>query len=50
MSKIIFLLVKFNRYEELTYGLTSWLNKANCRIHGTTKKIPKELFEKRGIK
>ena len=37
---------KFNRYEELTYGLTSWLNKANCRIHGTTKKIPKELFEK----
>ena len=36
---------KFNRYEELIYNLTSWLNRANSRIHGTTKKIPRELFE-----
>lgn len=36
---------KFHRYEELIHDLANWLNKANNRIHGTTKKIPQELFE-----
>ena len=36
---------KFNAFAELTSSLTRWLNRANIRVHGTTKRIPKELFE-----
>lgn len=33
-------------YEEYKDGLKSWLDEiCNVRIHGTTKKIPKEVFE-----
>lgn len=37
---------KFKTYDELTYNLQRWLNRVNNRVHGTTKKIPKELFDK----
>lgn len=37
---------KFKTYEELTSNLECWLNRANRRVHGTTKQIPKEIFDK----
>ena len=36
---------KFKNEDELNYRLKKWNAKANTRIHGTTKKIPKEVFE-----
>jgi hypothetical protein len=36
----------FNNFADLNYSLTRWLDKANNRIHGTTKRVPKELFDK----
>lgn len=35
----------FKSADELDNRLASWLEKANRRIHGTTKKIPQEVFE-----
>lgn len=36
----------FNNYNELVNGLRDWLNnKCNMRVHGTTKRVPRELFE-----
>jgi transposase len=35
---------KFNSYQELTVSLSEWTKKKNQRIHGTTKKVPEELF------
>ncbi len=38
---------KFNTKQQTENRLRDWLNnKCNCRTHGTTKKIPRELFEK----
>jgi len=38
--------LSFKTYEEYTDKLKSWLDDiCNVRIHGTTKKIPKEVFE-----
>ena len=36
----------FKTFDQLVSELNNWLeNKCNARVHGTTKKIPKELFE-----
>ncbi|MCK4309332.1 MAG: IS21 family transposase [Candidatus Atribacteria bacterium] len=37
---------KFSNEQELKEKLNRWCNKVNYRIHGTTKKVPKEVFEK----
>jgi len=37
---------KFKDSTDLDRQLKNWLNKANKRVHGTTKKIPIEIFEK----
>nr|WP_207751262.1 IS21 family transposase [Anaeromonas frigoriresistens] len=38
----------FNSYEEYKKGLSNWLeNRCNSRIHGTTKRIPKEVFQEK---
>jgi len=37
---------KFNTNQELNIALRNWLDgKCNLRLHGTTKKIPKEVFD-----
>lgn len=36
----------FNSYIELNVALERWQENANMRIHGTTKRIPREIFEK----
>lgn len=36
---------KFESYNELETCLRRWQENANLRIHGTTKKVPKELFD-----
>jgi len=36
---------KFKNGDDLDRQLTRWQEKANDRVHGTTKKIPRELFE-----
>ena len=36
---------KFKNEDELNYRLKKWNARANTRIHGTTKKIPIEVFE-----
>lgn len=36
---------KFDNENDLNLRLKKWLEKANGRIHGTTKKIPQEVFE-----
>jgi transposase len=36
----------FNSYTELEVALERWQENANMRVHGTTKKIPVELFAK----
>lgn len=39
---------KFNTADDLQKQLLFWLNnKCNVRIHGTTRKVPKELFEEK---
>jgi len=35
---------KFTNYQELATNLKHWLDRQNQRLHGTTKKIPKEVF------
>ena len=35
---------KFKDYDEMQKELGLWLEKANSRVHRTTKKVPKELF------
>lgn len=35
---------EFNSYNELTSSLARWQEKANLRIHGTTKQVPQEVF------
>lgn len=35
----------FESYGDMISKLACWLEKANGRMHGTTKKIPRELFE-----
>ena len=37
---------KFKNENDLNYQLKKWNEKANTRIHGTTKKVPIDLFEK----
>ena len=37
---------KFSNEQELKEKLNRWCNKVNYRIHGTTRKVPKEVFEK----
>lgn len=39
----------FNNFTDLNYSLNKWLDKANTRIHGTTKSIPLELFNKQEL-
>jgi transposase len=34
----------FDNYSDLAFALNNWLDKANSRLHGTTRKIPAELF------
>jgi len=36
---------KFIHYQDMVDGLKAWLEKKNWRLHGTTKKIPRELFD-----
>jgi transposase len=36
---------KFKNEDDLNYQLNKWLDKANSRIHGTTKKVPLKFFE-----
>jgi len=36
---------KFKNADDIDRQLTNWQEKANNRIHGTTKKVPRELFE-----
>jgi len=36
---------KFASGDELDRRLKNWLKKANARVHGTTKKVPVEIFE-----
>jgi transposase len=38
---------KFRDSDDLDRQLSNWLEKANNRVHGTTKKIPKEQFEQK---
>jgi transposase len=35
---------KFSNYQELTASLKKWLDKQTQRVHGTTKKVPREIF------
>jgi hypothetical protein len=35
---------KFTNYQDMVTSLKQWLEKQNQRIHGTTRKRPKELF------
>ncbi len=35
----------FKNGDDLDQRLTLWLAKANARVHGTTKKVPQEVFE-----
>jgi transposase len=35
---------KFTNYQELANSLKLWLAKKNQRLHGTTKKVPQEVF------
>jgi len=37
---------KFSDEQDLKEKLARWCNKVNYRIHGTTRKVPKEVFEK----
>jgi len=37
---------KFRNEQELKERLNGWCNKVNDRIHGTTRKVPREVFEK----
>jgi len=37
---------KFRNEQELKERLNRWCNKVNYRIHGTTRKVPREVFEK----
>ena len=37
---------KFTNEDDLNRQLKNWLIKANSRIHGTTKKVPIQVFEK----
>jgi len=37
---------KFSNEQELKERLNRWCNKVNYRIHGTTRKVPREVFEK----
>jgi transposase len=37
---------KFKNEDDLNHQLKNWLTKANTRIHGTTKDIPVEVFDK----
>jgi len=37
---------KFSNEQEIKERLNRWCNKVNYRIHGTTRKVPKEVFEK----
>ncbi|MGB2783535.1 MAG: IS21 family transposase [Atribacterota bacterium] len=37
---------KFRNEQELKERLNRWCNKINYRIHGTTRKVPREVFEK----
>ena len=37
---------KFSGEEDVQERLTRWNTKTNHRIHGTTRKVPKEVFEK----
>jgi len=37
---------KFRNEQELKERLNGWCNKINYRIHGTTRKVPREVFEK----
>lgn len=37
---------KFSSYNELTSSLTKWQERVNTRVHGTTRKVPNELFAK----
>lgn len=36
---------KFESYSELESSLARWQERANLRIHGTTKKVPNEIFK-----
>lgn len=36
---------KFNGHDEMIKQLSRWQEKANQRVHGTTKKVPQVLFE-----
>jgi transposase len=36
---------EFTDYADMTKKLEYWLDRVNTRIHGTTKKVPKSLFE-----
>ncbi len=37
---------EFVSHTDLNQRLSTWINDvANCRIHGTTQKVPKEVFE-----
>lgn len=36
---------KFKNEDDLNFHLKKWIEKANARIHGTTKKVPQEIFE-----
>jgi transposase len=37
---------KFSNEQELKERLNRWCNKVNYRIHGTSRKVPREVFEK----
>jgi len=37
---------KFSNEQELKERLNRWCDKVNYRIHGTTRRVPKEVFEK----
>jgi len=37
---------KFKNEDDLDRQIFKWMENANCRIHGTTKKIPREEFNK----
>ncbi len=39
----------FNNFTDLNYSLNKWLDKANTRIHGTTKSVPLLLFNQQEL-
>lgn len=39
----------FDSFNDLSFALKNWLDKANSRLHGTTKKIPHELFKQEEV-